>query len=135
MDVISLYCSWGPFLILEVSPEFGHDKWNPLAQLVFLQPQDPNVHPACISILNCCFQQFPSLVLHHINYEGFKFHSSVSMWMFPRMVVPPNHPNFRLGCSIVNHPAIGVPPFQKKNRKPPCFHMGVSINGGTPIAG
>ena len=34
--------------------------------------------------------------------------STYSIWWFPKIGVPPNHP---LGVSLINHPALGVPPF------------------------
>ena len=40
--------------------------------------------------------------------------SHLTIWRFPKIVVPP------IGCSIVNHPAIGVPPFMK----PPSIYFG-----------
>ena len=33
-----------------------------------------------------------------------------SIWMFPKIVVPPNHPIF-IGFSIINHPFLGSPIF------------------------
>jgi len=33
-----------------------------------------------------------------------------SIWMFPKIVVPPNHP-FLIGFSIINHPFWGTPIF------------------------
>ena len=32
----------------------------------------------------------------------------VMIWMFPKIVVPPNHP-FLMGFSIINHPFWGTP--------------------------
>ena len=43
--------------------------------------------------------------------ESFK-DGSFSMWMFPKIVVPPNHP-ILIGCSILNHPFWGYPYFWK----------------------
>ena len=34
-----------------------------------------------------------------------------SIWRFPEIGVPPNHPNFRLGFSIINRPFRGTPIF------------------------
>ena len=39
-----------------------------------------------------------------------------NIWRFPKTGVPPNHP-YLIGCSIINFPAFGVPPWL---RKPPC---------------
>ena len=41
--------------------------------------------------------------------ERLPFGAVGGIWGVPSMVVPPNHP-FALGFSIINHPAIGVPP-------------------------
>ena len=40
--------------------------------------------------------------------------SRVAMWMFPQIVVPPNHPIF-IGFSILNHPFWGVFPLFLEN--------------------
>ena len=46
--------------------------------------------------------QEPGQVHHHKDGQV--------IWGFPKIGVPPNHPNFWLGFSIINHPAMGVPP-------------------------
>ena len=39
-----------------------------------------------------------------------------NIWVFPKIVVPPNHP-FQLGFSIVNHPFWGAPIFENIHLK------------------
>ena len=37
----------------------------------------------------------------------------IPIWRVPEIGVPPNHPAICLGFSVINHPAIGVPPLWK----------------------
>ena len=41
---------------------------------------------------------------------GQSFNSFIFRWVFPKIMVPPNHP-ILIGCSIINHPFWGTPIF------------------------
>ena len=45
----------------------------------------------------------------NVNFLRKKTHP-LSLWVFPKMVVPPNHPILK-GFSIINHPFLGTPIF------------------------
>ena len=51
------------------------------------------------------------------------------IWVFPKIVVPPNHPNL-IGCSIINHPFSGTPIFGKH---PYVVHFPSNCNKNTPL--
>ena len=47
----------------------------------------------------------------------------MAIWRFLKMGVPPNHP-FSIGFSMVNHPALGVPPWLRKHGPHPFLTIG-----------
>ena len=58
---------------------------------------------SCQRVIRWYFQCLRRLLVHRIN-EWY------GIWMFPKIVVPPNHPTL-IGFSIINHPFWGIPIF------------------------
>ena len=92
--------------------------------------------------LRYCFVKYHSLsimIMYIRNIFNFMLlimfcsKSCFSTWGFLKLGVPPNHPCYIIGFSIMNHPAIGVPPWLWK---PPHikvrFPISSSTNRGVP---
>ena len=65
----------------------------------------------------------------------------LNVWVFPKIVVPPNHP-FLIGCSIINHPFWDTPIFGNTQLfhmsnffQNPCGHFNAFWNNNIALAG